>query len=187
MSAEQQVRAVGLVGSLRARSYNRMLLDAAIELAPDRLEIELFERLGELPHYDADIDEEPAVVGDLRSAIAGADALIIATPEYNFGLPGVLKNALDWASLPPRSSAMHGKTAAIMGASPGMLGTARGQQHLRQIFVFTQTHAVLQPEILVSHAADKFDQDGRLTDTLTAKLLRRQLEALVDLTSRLRG
>jgi chromate reductase, NAD(P)H dehydrogenase (quinone) len=187
MTDTAPVRAVGLVGSLRTGSYNAMLMHAAVDLAPDPLEIVVFDRLGEIPFYDADIEDEPAVVGELRAAIGGADALVVATPEYNFGIPAVLKNALDWASLPPRGSAMHGKTAAIMGASPGMLGTARGQQQLRQMFVFTQTYAVLQPEILVSHAADKFDHDGRLTDELTAKLLRRQLDALVDLTRRLRA
>lgn len=179
------IRAIGLAGSLRAGSYNRMLLDAAVALAPERLEITVFERLGELPFYDEDIETEPEPVTALKSAVAAADALVIASPEYNFGIPAVLKNAFDWASLPARSSPMHGKTAAIMGASPGMLGTARGQQHLRQMFVFTGTYAVLQPEILVPFAPQKFDDEGRLTDQLSAKLLGRQLAALVDLTDRL--
>lgn len=181
------VRALGLVGSLRSGSYNALLMRAAVDLAPEGLEIEVFDRLGDLPFYDEDLEDEPRAVTDLKTAISSADALVIATPEYNFGLPAVLKNALDWASLPPRRSPMHGKTAAIMGASPGMLGTARGQQHLRQLFVFTQTFAVLQPEILVPFANQKFDQYGRLGDELTAKLLGRQLDALVDLTRRLRA
>ena len=182
------VRAFGLVGSLRAASYNRMLMRAAVALAPPDLEITVFDRLGELPFYDDDLAAAgvPDVVGEFKEAIAQRDAIVIATPEYNFGIPGVLKNALDWASMPARSSPLHDKTAAIMGASPGMLGTARGQQHLRQMFVFTRTYAVLQPEVLVSFAGDKFDAEGRLTDDLTERLISKQLESLVELTRRLR-
>lgn len=182
------IRAVGLVGSLRAASYNRMLMRAAVALAPTELEITLFERLGELPFYDEDLAAggPPEAVGELLEAIGTADAIVIATPEYNFGVPAVLKNALDWASLPPGRSPMRDKTVAIMGASPGMLGTARGQQHLRQLFVFTRTYAVLQPEVLVSFAADKFDADGQLTDELTGRLVGKLLSELVSLTQRLR-
>ena len=182
------VRALGLIGSLRAASYNRMLMNAAIALAPPDLEIVVFDRLADLPFYDDDLAKAgaPDVVGELKTAIAECHALVITTPEYNFGIPGVLKNALDWASMPARSSPLHDKTAAIMGASPGMLGTARAQQHLRQLFVFTRTYAVLQPEVLVSYAADKFDADGRLTDDLTERLISKLLTGLVELTNRLR-
>lgn len=187
-SATDPIRAVGLAGSLRQESFNRKLLAAAVELAPPQLHIEPFDALGDLPFYNEDVAAhgDPAAVTALKSLVANSDALIVATPEYNFGVPGVLKNALDWLSLPPGRSPLSGKTAAIMGASPGMLGTARAQLHLRQLFIFTRTHAVLQPEILVAHAGDAFDDDGRLTDPLAQKLLGKQLERLVDLTIRLR-
>jgi chromate reductase len=184
----RRVRAVGLIGSLRAGSYNRMLMNAACALAPDGLDIEVLDGLDRLPFYDEDLtgDGDPAPVTAFKHAMAAADALVIVTPEYNFGLPGVLKNALDWASYPPRTSPLRDKTAAIMGASPGMLGTARGQQHLRQLFVFTRTYAVLQPEVLVANAAEKFDAAGNLTDELTVKLIRLLLGNLLELTRRLR-
>lgn len=116
----------------------------------------------------------------LKHAIAGANALLIATPEYNHGVPGVLKNALDWASRPTRASALTGKPTAIFGASPGATGTARAQSQLRQAFVFTATPVLLEPEILVYRAREKFDQDGRLTDQKTRELVARLLTALVE-------
>src|SRR5690606_28963397 len=136
----------GIAGSLRQGSYNRALLRAAQELAPPGMEIRVFERLREVPPYDADLEAmgDPEPVRALKQAIAEADALLIATPEYNHGVPGVLKNAIDWASRPPRSSVLSGKPTAIFGASPGVTGTARAQAALRQSFVFTNTPAVLQ-------------------------------------------
>ena len=113
----------------------------------------------------------PSSVTELRTAVRQADALLIATPEYNHGVPGVLKNTIDWLSRPPRDSALNGKAAAIIGASPGMTGTARSQSQLRQAFVFTNTYALLQPEVLVARAHEKFDLDGRLTDAGTREFL----------------
>jgi chromate reductase len=174
------MRVLGIAGSLRAGSFNRALLRAATEVAPDGMEIRIFEGLAAVPLYDADVeakgDPEPVVA--LKAAIRGADALLIATPEYNYGVPGVLKNAIDWASRPPGRSVLNGKPAAIMGASPGGMGTARAQLALRQSFVFTDTRAVLRPEVLVARAHEKIDAQGRLTDDTTRGFIRDLLEAL---------
>jgi chromate reductase len=177
---------VGFAGSLRRGSYNRALLRAAIELAPPQLHIETRE-LDPLPLYNGDVEAAgvPQSVEELRAAIRQADALLIATPEYNHGVPGVLKNAIDWLSRPPRGSALNGKVAAIMGASPGMTGTARSQSQLRQAFVFTNTYALLQPEVLVARAHEKFDADGRLIDQATRDFLGTFLQQLTQFIGRL--
>ncbi len=177
-----QLNVLGIAGSLRKDSFNRALLRAAQELAPDGVRITVFERLREIPPYDADADAkgDPESVTDLKRAIADAGALLIATPEYNYGVPGVLKNAIDWASRPPRTSVLKGKPAAIMGASAGLVGTARAQLQLRHAFLFTETYPLVKPEILVASASQKFDDEGRLTDETARKLIRQQLEALVD-------
>jgi chromate reductase, NAD(P)H dehydrogenase (quinone) len=130
---------------------------------------------------------EPEPVQALKAAIAGADALLIATPEYNHSVPGVLKNAIDWASRPPRGSVLAGKPAAILGASPGVTGTARAQTQLRGSFVFTQTPALLQPEILVYRAHEKFDAEGRLTDEKTREFIGLLLRNLADWTRMLQS
>jgi chromate reductase, NAD(P)H dehydrogenase (quinone) len=176
---------VGFAGSLRHGSYNRALLRAATELAPSTLRIEIQE-LDEIPLYNGDIEAAgaPSSVGQLRDAIRRADGLLIATPEYNHGVPGVLKNAIDWLSRLPRDSVLNGKVAAVMGASPGMTGTARGQSQLRQAFVFTNTYALLQPEILVGRAHEKFDADGRLVHQATRDVLATFLERLAELIAR---
>jgi chromate reductase, NAD(P)H dehydrogenase (quinone) len=181
------IRVLGIAGSLRAGSYNRGLLLAAVELAPEGMEIRLFERLGEIPPYNADVDAagEPEPVAALRGAIREADALLIATPEYNYGVPGVLKNAIDWASRPAGKAALNRKPAAIMGASGGGSGTARAQLALRQSFVFTETWALLRPEVLVTHSRDRFDAAGRLTDEATREHVHTLLAALADWTRRL--
>jgi chromate reductase len=179
----------GVAGSLRRASYNRALLRAAVELAPAGMEIRPFERLGELPLFDEDLEAQgdPEPVAAWKAAIAEADALLIATPEYNHGVPGVLKNAIDWASRPPRRAVLQGKPAAIFGASPGITGTARAQSQLRLSFVFTDTPVLLQPEILVFRANEKFDAEGRLTDERTRNAVVRLLEGLADWTRRLRS
>jgi len=170
----------GIAGSLRSGSFNKSLLRAARELAPEGMEIRPFERLGEIPLYDADLEAkgEPEPVAALKRAIAGADALLVATPEYNYGVPGVLKNAIDWASRPAGRSALDRKPAAIMGASPGAMGTVRAQLALRQAFQHNETYVLLRPELLVARAHEKFDAAGRLADEPTRKALRALLEAL---------
>lgn len=183
-----ELRVAGIAGSLRAGSYNRALLRAAQELAPPGMTIEIVD-LHAIPLFNEDVEAQgdPEPVAALKSAIRQADALLVSTPEYNHGIPGVLKNAIDWASRPPRSSVLNGKPAAIMGASPGMVGTARSQSQLRQAFVFTGTLALLQPEVLVARAHERFDAAGRLADEPTRHHVRRLLEALADWTRRLQA
>ena len=173
---------VGFAGSLRRGSYNRALLRAATELAPSALHIVIHELDG-IPLYNGDIEAAgaPESVVQLRDVIRKADGLLIATPEYNYGVPGVLKNAIDWLSRPPRDSALNGKVAAVMGASQGTTGTARGQLQLRQAFVFTNTFALLQPEVLVGLAHEKFGADGRLVHQATRDVLATFLQRFTDL------
>ena len=177
----------GIAGSLRRGSFNRALLRAAQQLAPENMEVRVFDRMAEIPLFNQDVEAEgdPEPVQALKRAIAEADALLIATPEYNHGVPGVLKNALDWASRPPGGSVLAGKPAAILGASPGITGTARAHSQLRQAFVFTDTAALPQPEILVYRAHEKFDADGRLTDERTREFVGKLLQDLADWTHRL--
>jgi chromate reductase, NAD(P)H dehydrogenase (quinone) len=182
--SERPLVVCGIAGSLRAGSYNRALLRAAGEIAPGDMEIRIFDRMAEIPLFNADVEAEgdPEPVQALKRAIGEADALLIATPEYNHGVPGVLKNAIDWASRPPRDAVLDGKPTAIFGASPGITGTARAQTQLRQAFLFTNTPTVLQPEILVFRAAEKFDEDGRLTHERTREFIGRLLDELARLT-----
>ena len=173
---------VGFAGSLRRGSYNRALVRAATELAPPTLHIVIHD-LGAIPLYNDDIEAvgAPTSVVQLRNAVRESDALLIATPEYNYGLPGVLKNTIDWLSRPPRNSVLNGKVAALMGASPGMAGTARAQAQLRQAFVSTNTYALLQPEVLVDRAHEKCDAEGRLVHEATRDVLASFLQRFSDL------
>jgi chromate reductase, NAD(P)H dehydrogenase (quinone) len=159
------LRVVGIAGSLRRASYNRALLCAAQQLAPPCLRIEI-EELDDVPMFNADLDAvgPPEGVARLRQAVQAADGVLLVTPEYNHGVPGVMKNAIDWLSQPLRQSVLDGKPTALMGASTGFAGTARGQAQLRQAFVLTNTPAMLRPEVLVGRAQEKFDGTGRLTD-----------------------
>ena len=186
--APQITRVLGFAGSLRLGSYNRSLLRAARELAPEGMTIDIFD-LASIPLYNADVEAQgdPEPVAAFKTAIRHANALLIACPEYNHGVPGVLKNAIDWASRPPRTAALDRKPLALIGASPGMTGTARGQSQLRQAFVFTNSYALPQPEMLVAHAQEKFDDQGRLTDENTRDFLRRMLGALAEWAIRFRA
>src|SRR5687768_880218 len=174
----ERVQILAVAGSLRAGSYNQALLRAAQQLAPVATQI-LIHDLSEIPLFSEDIERRgvPLAVARLREAVAEADGFLVATPEYNHGVPGVMKNAFDWLSRPPGKSVLDGKPSAIFGASPGITGTARAQSQLRQSFVFTNTPVLLQPEVLVGRAHEKFDSDGRLTDTATRKYLVQFLEA----------
>ncbi|HEX8452814.1 MAG TPA: NADPH-dependent FMN reductase [Longimicrobium sp.] len=182
------IRVLGICGSVRAGSYNRGLLAAAQELAPRGMEIRIHD-LGALPffHPDGHPGGIPRPVAEFVGAVAAADALLVATPEYNYGVPAVLTNALDWASQPPGASALRGKPAAIVGASTGRGGTVRAQTQLRQAFVYTEVHALLQPELHVGAAHEKFGADGRLHDPCTRERLARVLEGLASWTLLLRG
>ena len=186
--AADQIHVLAFAGSLRKASYNRALLRAAVELAPPRLAITVHELDG-IPLYNEDVEKagEPEPVAAFKAAIRAADALLIASPEYNHGVPGVLKNAIDWASRPPRGSVLDRKPVGILGASPGITGSARGQTQLRQAFNFTNSYAMPQPEILVYRAHEKFDQEGRLNDEKTRQFLGKYLEALVEWAERFRG
>lgn len=181
------MRVLGVAGSLRTGSYNRMLLHAARELAPETASVDIFDLDG-IPLYNYDVEQEgdPEPVSAFKQQITSVDALLMVTPEYQQGVPGVLKNALDWASRPPGQSPMQGKAVAIMGASPGMTGTARAQIQLRQTLTYNNSHAVPRPEVLLGHAAERFDEHGRLTDERAAKLIRELLDNLLDLSRRLR-
>ncbi|MGH7795589.1 MAG: NADPH-dependent FMN reductase [Candidatus Binatia bacterium] len=173
------IRVAGVAGSLREGSLNKGLLRAAVELAPAGMEIQVYPRLGDIPPYNDDVFQkgDPEAVADLKTFIGNADALLISTPEYNYGVPGVLKNAIDWASRPAGTSVLNRKPAALMGCSPGLGGTIRAQHALRQSFVFTETHVMLQPEIKIPSAAPLFDSSGKLTDENTRQHVKKLLEA----------
>ena len=178
-----EVRAVALIGSLRAGSYNRALWRAAQAHAPEGLALEEGV-LGDLPLYNGDLHPPavpawPASVARLSAQVAAADAVLFISPEYNYSIPGVLKNAIDWVSR-VQPSPFNDKPAAVMGATNGMWGTTRMQYHLRQVGVFTNLHFLNRPEMLVAKAQEKFSADGVLTDEGTAKVLVQFLTAFRD-------
>jgi chromate reductase len=180
------IRILGIAGSLRKQSYNRAALRAAVKLVPQGTTIDVFELDG-IPGFSEDEEKSPpAIVVDLKKRIRAADAVLFVTPEYNYSIPGVLKNAIDWASRPYGDSAWEGKPAAIMGASVGMLGSARAQYQLRQTMVFLNMFPVNRPEVMIARAAERFDKDGNLVDEKTRELVRKLLESLVEWTDRLR-
>ncbi len=176
------MRVLAISGSLRDESYNTALARAAAELAPEGVEVELYDGLRELPPYDQDLDEaggeQPAAVRDLRARIEAADALLFVTPEYNGSIPGVLKNAIDWASARHRGSSFLNKTVAIAGATTGQYGAIWAQQDLRRVLGISGAR-VIDGEVPVSAAQNAFDEAGHLSDPLVAKRLRAHLEALV--------
>lgn len=180
------IHVLAISGSLRKSSFNSALVRAAIELAPAGMTIEVAD-IRHVPNYDEDVRVQayPAPVQKLREQIEKADALLIATPEYNFSIPGLLKNAIDWASRPPHG--FGGKPLAIMGASGGNLGTARAQYHLRQVAVFLDMHPVNKPEVFVGRAMEKIDEQGNLHDEATRKMIAQLLESLATWTRKLRG
>ena len=175
------IRVAGIPGSLREASLNKGLLRAAAEVAPAGMEIQIYTGLGDIPPYNDDVftKGDPATVADLKAFISGADAILIATPEYNYGVPGVLKNAIDWASRPSGKSVLNRKPAAIMGCSQGLGGTIRAQHALRQTFVFTETHVMLQPEIKIPSAAALFDSSAKLTDENTRQHVKKFLNGFL--------
>ena len=187
MADLRSIRVLGLSGSLRRASLNTAALRAAAELVPAGMEVETYDGLAAIPPYDDDVRQQgfPPPVADLRARIKAADALLIVTPEYNYSVPGVLKNAIDWASRPPEQP-FDGKPIAIMGASPGALGTARAQYHLRQMFVFLNGMVLNRPEVMIGQANTRFDAEGRLTDEKTREFVGALLLSLKDWTARLR-
>jgi chromate reductase len=183
------VRVLGIVGSLRRGSYNRRLLEAARELAPEAMRIELFD-LADIPLYNGDLDtdaERPVVVDRLKRAVADADAVLIATPEYNHSVPGVLQNAIDWISRPAGKSPLAGKPVAIMGASTGALGAARAQQQLKLVLLSTLAALMPHAGVAVGQAKEKFDSAGRLVHEPTRQFLAGMLRELDAWARRMRS
>jgi chromate reductase len=178
----------GICGSIRKDSFNLWLLRAAAENLPEGVRMEMAP-IEHLPHYNADLDlplanERPVAVTAFRQILERAQAIVICSPEYNYSIPGVLKNAIDWASRGSDSPMLH-KPVALMGATPGMWGTVRMQLAFKPVFQFLDMHAVMKPEVLVARAAEKFDAEGNLTDQTTAELIGQQLAALKQLTHKL--
>jgi chromate reductase len=172
------MRILAISGSLRAGSYNTALARAAVDLAPEGVEVTLFQGLGDLPLYDADLeDDEDAAVQHLRASISDADAVLVVTPEYNGSIPGALKNAIDWASRPREDAALHGKTVAVAGASTGQYGAMWAQQDLRRILGIAGARVVC-PELPVSRAQDVCDPDGG-PSPIVAERLRTHLAELI--------
>lgn len=181
----EKIRILGISGSLREGSFNTAALKAAAKLAPENAEFEIFDISG-LPGFNQDSEKDPPEkVVELKKKIREADAVLFSSPEYNYSVPGVLKNAIDWASRPYGDSAWDGKPAAIMGCSPGAIGTARMQYHLRQIMVFLNMHPLNKPEVMINNCASKFDESGELTDENTIKFIVEMLKSLTEWTRRL--
>ena len=179
------VRILGIAGSLRNKSYNRAALRAATQLVPEGATIDVFELDG-IPGFNQDEEQNPpAKIVELKRLVREADAILIVTPEYNYSIPGVLKNAIDWASRPYGDSAWNGKPAAIMGASVGTIGTARAQYHLRQMMVFLNMFPINQPEVMIGNDSERFDAAGNLKDEATKEFVRQLLQNLVEWTSRI--
>jgi chromate reductase len=183
---DRQVNILGFAGSLRKDSYNKALLREAVKLIPTGAKIELLDLEG-IPPFNQDLEQSmPDRVKEFKAKIRAADAILIVTPEYNYSIPGVLKNAIDWASRPYPDNSFQGKPVAMMSASTGLLGGARAQYHLRQVFVFLDMHPINKPEVFVTFAPSKFDEKGVLTDETAKELIRKLLEALVAWTKGLK-
>ncbi len=177
---------LGIAGSLRKASYNRAALRAAQQLAPDGVKIEIFELDG-IPLFNQDEESPlPPRVAEFKARIRAADAILIVTPEYNYSIPGVLKNAIDWASRPYGDNAWEGKPVAVMGASVGSLGSARAQYHLRQVFVYLNMCSLNRPEVMISQADTRFDAQGTLIDDDTRDHIRKLVLQLVEWARQLR-
>jgi chromate reductase len=183
---DKPITILGFAGSLRKNSYNKALLRVAMELVPKNAKLEIFDLEG-IPPFNQDLESRmPEKVKGFKAKIKAADAILIATPEHNYSIPGILKNAIDWASRPPGDNSFEGKPVAIMSASPGTLGGARAQYHLRQVLVSFNMHAINRPEVIVASVEEKIDENGDLTDEKTRKRIRQLLESLVNWTKRLK-
>jgi chromate reductase, NAD(P)H dehydrogenase (quinone) len=182
---KEKVHILGIAGSLRKGSFNKSILNVAKEMAPEGTTLEIFDLEG-IPPFNQDHENDPPEkVRSFKAKIRAADAILIATPEYNYSIPGVLKNAIDSASRPYGDNPFDGKPVAVMGASIGILGTARAQYHLRQSFIFLNMLPLNKPEVMVPTANDKIDGNGRVTDEKTRKKIKELVEALVAWTRKL--
>jgi len=183
---EKKVHILGFAGSLRKQSYNKAILAAALEMVPENATLEIIDLEG-IPLFNQDLERQPPdKVKEFKAKIRAADAILIATPEYNYSIPGVLKNAIDWASRPYGDNAFDGKPVAMMGASVGMLGTARAQYDLRRSFVFLNLLPLNKPEVMVPLVQDKVDSKGRVTDEKTRKKIGELLQSLTAWTRRMK-
>jgi len=183
--SHKQFKILTFAGSLRKGSYNKALVRAAVEVAPENVTLEVFDLEGIPPFNQDNENNPPQKVVEFKEKIRIADALLIATPEYNYSIPGVLKNAIDWASRPYRDNSLANNPVAIMSASSGMLGAARAQYHLRQSFVFLNMHPINKPEVMLPLAAQNIDANGKLTNEQTRTLIKQLIEALVAWTDQL--
>ena len=182
---DRPIRILGFAGSLRKGSYNKALLRLAVQLIPKNAVLETFDLEG-IPLFNQDLETQPPQkVKDFKAKIKAADAILIATPEYNYSIPGVLKNAIDWASGPYPDNSFDGKPVAMMSASIGLLGAARAQYHLRQSFVFLNMYPINTPEVFVTYAREKFE-DGTLKDEKAKQQITKLLESLVSWTIKLK-
>jgi chromate reductase len=187
MVMDKSVHIVGFAGSLRKKSYNKAILAAALEMVPEHTTLEIVDLEG-IPPFNQDLEGKPPdKVREFKSKIRASDAILIATPEYNYSIPGMLKNAIDWASRPYGDNAFDGKPVAIMGASIGMLGTARAQYDLRRCFVFLNMLPLNQPEVMVPLVQNKVDNNGKVTDEKTRKKIRDLLQTLVAWTRKMKS
>ena len=183
---DKQIRVLAFAGSLRRGSFNKALIRCAVEVAPKSVAIEVFDLEG-IPLYNQDLEAMPSQrVIEFKEKIKKADALLIASPEYNYSISGVLKNALDWASRPKADNPLQGKPVAIMSASTGRFGGARAQYHLRQCFIFLDMHPINNPQVMLSDAANNVDADGRLINEQTRELIQKLVEALASWIMRLK-
>ena len=184
---EKKIRILGIAGSLRKDSYNKMLLKEVVRLAAPDSAIDIFD-IKKIPLYNQDLEENlPQAVINLKKRIKESDAILFVTPEYNYSIPGVLKNAIDWGSRPYIDNSWAGKPVAVMGASTSGFGTVRSQMHLRQCFVFLDMHPINRPELMISNAAEKFDENGNLTDDKIKSKIINLIEALRDWARQIRG
>lgn len=180
------IKILGIAGSLRKDSFNKAALKAAVLLMPKNAKLEIYGSLADIPPFNADYESDPPdSVKKLKKMVKNADAILFVTPEYNYSVPGVLKNAIDWASRPSGDNSWNGKAVAVMGAASGMIGSARAQYHLRQIFVFLNMFAVNRPEVMIPFAAQKFNEKGNLVDEEAKENIRKLLLSLVKLSKQI--
>jgi len=186
-NTDGHITILGIAGSLRRASYNRAILRTAQSLTPSGTTLEIFE-IDDIPGFSGDHElNPPTKVVELKAKVRAADAILFATPEYNYSIPGVLKNAIDWASRPYGDNAWDGKPVAVIGASIGMMGTARAQYHLRQSFVFLNMYALNKPEVMIADAASKFDRQGNFIDETGKEHIHQLLTRLAEWTRVLRS
>lgn len=184
---DNKISILAFAGSLRKGSFNKSLLRAAAELLPQDAELEVFDLAG-IPVFNQDEEDHlPEKVKEFKAKIRAADAVLIATPEYNYSIPGVLKNAIDFATRPSGDNAFAKKPVAIMGASNGMLGTARVQYHLRQVLIALDTYPLNRPEVMINFVESKMDQNGTVTDQKTRDVIANLLVSLVAWTRKLQS